>query len=231
MTANSGRDSIPGQASRPGSITVSSVLERSRRKFICLCSRWAILAGLVSPNERISEGRTDAVYAHAYRHERLTRLLDGHERAFRWFGEVTLSCLYDSPRQLSIGPPRAQSPMASAIRGFCTLLQVHATRLSTLSGAHQRQGRERHQIRQTQRPAGPAFRPPIRVSAPGERSSAIPSSPAPNRSDRYLSNLAGPRGRSVDDEKAWIFIRARSAKPKFLTQAAYEVQPVSTSSR
>jgi transposase len=36
-------------------------------------------------------GYSRRLYAHAYRHERLTSLLDGHERAFRWFGGVTLS--------------------------------------------------------------------------------------------------------------------------------------------
>jgi len=30
-------------------------------------------------------GYSRRLYAHAYRHERLTSLLDGHERAFRWF--------------------------------------------------------------------------------------------------------------------------------------------------
>ena len=35
--------------------------------------------------------------------ERLSSLLDGHERAFRWFGGLTLSCLYDNPRDLVLG--------------------------------------------------------------------------------------------------------------------------------
>jgi transposase len=42
-------------------------------------------------------------YAHAYRKERLTTLLDGRERAFRWFSGVTLTCLYDDPRNLVLG--------------------------------------------------------------------------------------------------------------------------------
>jgi transposase len=48
-------------------------------------------------------GYSRRLYAHAYRHERLSSLLDGHERAFRWFGGVTLSCLYDNPRNLVLG--------------------------------------------------------------------------------------------------------------------------------
>lgn len=48
-------------------------------------------------------GYSRRLYAHAYRHERLSSLLDGHERALRWFGGVTLSCLYDNPRNLVLG--------------------------------------------------------------------------------------------------------------------------------
>jgi transposase len=42
-------------------------------------------------------------FARGYRNERLITLLDGHERAFRWFGGVTLTCLYDNPRNLVLG--------------------------------------------------------------------------------------------------------------------------------
>jgi transposase len=48
-------------------------------------------------------GYSRRLYAHPYRHERLSSLLDGQERAFRWFGGVTLSCLYDNPRTLVLG--------------------------------------------------------------------------------------------------------------------------------
>jgi transposase len=48
-------------------------------------------------------GYSRRLYARAYRHERLTSLLDGHERAFGWFGGVTLTCLYDNPRTLVLG--------------------------------------------------------------------------------------------------------------------------------
>ena len=48
-------------------------------------------------------GYSRRLYARAYRNERLTTLLDGHECAFRWFGGVTLSCLYDNPRNLVLG--------------------------------------------------------------------------------------------------------------------------------
>jgi len=43
------------------------------------------------------------LFARAYHNERLTTLLDGHERAFRWFAGVTLTCLYDNPRNLVLG--------------------------------------------------------------------------------------------------------------------------------
>jgi transposase len=42
-------------------------------------------------------------FARGYPNERLATLLDGHERAFRHFGGVTLSCLYDNPRTLVLG--------------------------------------------------------------------------------------------------------------------------------
>jgi transposase len=48
-------------------------------------------------------GYSRRLSARAYRNERLTTLLDGHERAFRWFGGVTLNCLYDNPRNLVLG--------------------------------------------------------------------------------------------------------------------------------
>jgi transposase len=48
-------------------------------------------------------GYSRRVFARAYPNERLATLLDGHERAFRWFGGVTLTCLYDNPRNLVLG--------------------------------------------------------------------------------------------------------------------------------
>ena len=48
-------------------------------------------------------GYSRRLYAHGYHHERLTTLFDGHGRALRWFGGVTLSCLYDNPRNLVLG--------------------------------------------------------------------------------------------------------------------------------
>jgi len=77
------------RANRRRSITASSRSgsESSRRRFTCSCIRW-LFAALVYP---------------WYRNERLATLLDGHERAFRHFGGVTLSCLYDNPRTLVLG--------------------------------------------------------------------------------------------------------------------------------
>ena len=48
-------------------------------------------------------GYSRRLFTRGYRNERLATLLDGHERAFRFFGGVTLSCLYDNPRTLVLG--------------------------------------------------------------------------------------------------------------------------------
>jgi transposase len=48
-------------------------------------------------------GYSRRLFTRGYRNEQLATLLDGHERAFRWFGGVTLSCLYDNPRTLVLG--------------------------------------------------------------------------------------------------------------------------------
>lgn len=48
-------------------------------------------------------GYSRRVWVHAYPHERLAALLDGHEGAFRHFGGVPLEGLYDNPRTLVIG--------------------------------------------------------------------------------------------------------------------------------
>ncbi|MDH5319305.1 MAG: IS21 family transposase [Nitrospira sp.] len=48
-------------------------------------------------------GYSRRLWVWAYPHERLSALLDGHERAFRHFGGVPLTCLYDNPRTLVLG--------------------------------------------------------------------------------------------------------------------------------
>lgn len=48
-------------------------------------------------------GYSRRLVAYAYRDERLDTLLDGHERAFRHFGGVPLTCLYDNPRTITLG--------------------------------------------------------------------------------------------------------------------------------
>jgi len=48
-------------------------------------------------------GYSRRLFTRGYRNERLATLLDGHERALRWFGGVTLTCLYDNPRTLVLG--------------------------------------------------------------------------------------------------------------------------------
>jgi transposase len=48
-------------------------------------------------------GYSRRLFTRGYHNERLATLLDGHERAFRWFGGVTFTCLYDNPRTLVLG--------------------------------------------------------------------------------------------------------------------------------
>lgn len=48
-------------------------------------------------------GYSRRLFTRGYRNERLATLLDGHERAFRHFGGVTFTCLYDNPRTLVLG--------------------------------------------------------------------------------------------------------------------------------
>jgi transposase len=48
-------------------------------------------------------GYSRRLYSRGYPNERLATLLDGHERAFRWFEGVTLTCLYDNPGTLVLG--------------------------------------------------------------------------------------------------------------------------------
>lgn len=48
-------------------------------------------------------GYSRRLWVRAYPHERLSALLDGHEQAFRHFGGVPLTCLYDNPRTLVLG--------------------------------------------------------------------------------------------------------------------------------
>ena len=48
-------------------------------------------------------GYSRRLWTRAYPHERLDVVLDAHERAFRWFDGVPLSCLYDNPRTQVLG--------------------------------------------------------------------------------------------------------------------------------
>jgi len=55
------------------------------------------------PSVRVYAGLLAALVHGGYHNERLATLLDGHERALRHFGGVTLTCLYDNPRTLVLG--------------------------------------------------------------------------------------------------------------------------------
>lgn len=53
-------------------------------------------------------GYSRRTIVYAYKDERLDTLLDGHERAFRHFGGVPLTCLYDNPRTITLGRTAGQ---------------------------------------------------------------------------------------------------------------------------
>lgn len=48
-------------------------------------------------------GYSRRLFCRGYPDERLSSVLDGHERAFRHFSGVPLSCLYDNPRTMVLG--------------------------------------------------------------------------------------------------------------------------------
>jgi transposase len=77
-------------------------------------------------------GYSHRVCARAYRNERLTTLLDGHERAFGWFGGVTLNCLYNNPRNLALG--RREHKVLWHPLFEDSLLTLHAARLPARTG-------------------------------------------------------------------------------------------------
>ena len=102
-------------------------------------------------------GYSRRLYARGYHNERLTTLLDGHERAFRWFGGVTLSCLYDNPRNLVLGRREHKVLWHPLFEDFARYYGFTPRACQPLSGAHQGQGRERRQVCQAQRAGGPAL--------------------------------------------------------------------------
>jgi len=66
-------------------------------------------------------GYSRRLWVRAYPHERLSALLDGHERAFRHFGGVPLTCLYDNPRTLVLGRRERQvlwHPVVADFAGY-----------------------------------------------------------------------------------------------------------------
>src|SRR5712671_4073939 len=85
-------------------------------------------------------GYSRRLWARAYPHERLDVVLDGHERAFRCFDGVPLTCLYDNPRTQVLSRRDGQRALASRVRGLRALLRLHAPGLSALSRADQGQG-------------------------------------------------------------------------------------------
>jgi transposase len=102
----------PGSRHRSITANSKSLSASSRRRYICSYSPWAIRG---------------ACLPRGYRNERLTTLLDGHERAFRWFGGVTLSCLYDNPRTLVLGRSESQVLWHPWFEDFARYYGLHRT--------------------------------------------------------------------------------------------------------
>ncbi len=63
-------------------------------------------------------GYSRRLWVRAYPHERLSALLDGHERAFRHFGGVPLECLDDHPRTLVLGRRERESQWHPLFQDF-----------------------------------------------------------------------------------------------------------------
>ena len=85
-------------------------------------------------------GYSQRLFARGYPDERLATLLDGHERAFRRFGGITLSRRYDNPRTLVLGR-RENSRALATVAGF---ERDHRYVLRPRAGANAQTGPCRH---------------------------------------------------------------------------------------
>jgi transposase len=84
--------------------------------------------------------------AYAYRNERLDTLLDGHERALRYFGGVPLSCLYDNPRTITLGRSAGQVLWHPRFEDFARYYGFTPRACQAVSRPDQRQRRERREV-------------------------------------------------------------------------------------
>ena len=80
--------------------------------------------------------------ARAYPHERLDVVLDGHDRAFRCFAGVPLTCLYDNPRTQVLGRRDGQVDSNTLLLGGIItasfLAAIVTFLMSTLAGSNLR---------------------------------------------------------------------------------------------
>jgi len=93
-------------------------------------------------------GYSRRLFTRGYRNERLATLLDGHERALRHFGGVTLSCLYDNPRTLVL----------AAARTKCCGIRCSRTSRATTASPHAPANHIGHAPRVTLHTASPCAR-------------------------------------------------------------------------
>jgi transposase len=105
----------------------------------------------------VTLGYSRRIIAYAYRDERLDTLLDGHERAFRHFGGVPLTCLYDNPRTITLGRTAGQVLWHPRFEDFARYYGF-TPRACQPYRADQRQGGKRREIRQGQCVGRPALR-------------------------------------------------------------------------
>ena len=89
-------------------------------------------------------------FAFGYPNEKLSSVLDGHERSFRHFGGVALTCLYDNPRTMVLGRSEGKVLWLPIFEDFARYYGF----TPAVPGADEGEGRERREVREAQRDRG-----------------------------------------------------------------------------